>query len=186
MVLLVLADEADSCGLRCFPSLRRIAARAAVDLKTARASVARLEDAGLIAVQRPSRTGRGHVNRYVVLMGRDPAELLPTLDHRWMRIDNRLPLGDVDNLAAAEPNAGTRRSKRGNLAGTDPTYSGRPYVQSPLVAVVEPTVAAAAERRSRDMARMRPSCGVCDDGGRVVDASNTVAPCPACTDAHAV
>lgn len=192
MVLLVLADEADACGLRCFPSLRRIADRAAVDVKTARAAVARLEAAGEVAVLRPSRRGRGNVNRYAVLMGRDAADLIPDLDPLWVRVDNRLPLGITPGDNTATEAGDNRRKggrgdpKRGTMAGTNPGLKSRPFIQSPLVAVVEPTVAAAAVRRERDMARQHPSCAVCGDDGRIVDETNTVAACPACRGATAV
>lgn len=69
LVLLAIADEADDDGTGAFPSLRRIAHKARVAVGTASEAVRRLEAAGVLEVDRPERTGRGHFNRYRVLMG---------------------------------------------------------------------------------------------------------------------
>ena len=68
LVLVALADEADDEGGSCYPSLRRIADRARVSTNTARDHIRKLEEAGLIEVERPERQGRGQHNRYRLLM----------------------------------------------------------------------------------------------------------------------
>ena len=64
LVLLALADEADDDGGSCYPSIRRIAARTKLSAGAVRNHVASLEACGLIVVDRPEQTGRGHHNRY--------------------------------------------------------------------------------------------------------------------------
>jgi len=75
LVLLAIADEADDDGTHAFPSQRRIAEKARLAVNTARGAIERLEASGEILVKRPEKTGRGHHNEYVVLMGRDPIEV---------------------------------------------------------------------------------------------------------------
>lgn len=74
LVLLALADEADDNGGSCFPSIRRIATRTRLSQGAVRNHVATLEAAGLIEVYRPPKTGRGHHNRYQLLMPRKGQE----------------------------------------------------------------------------------------------------------------
>ena len=109
-VLLALADDADSDGGNCYPSLRRIAARARVSLSTAKRHVRSLEEAGVIVVDRPERQGRGQHNRYQLCMdvGGRP----------------RTEGGQSEPLPErGSPDTGkgvTRREKGGHLGGTDP------------------------------------------------------------------
>jgi len=64
LVLIALADEADDNGGSCFPSIRRIATRTGLSLGGVRNHLTTLETAGLITIERPAKTGRGHHNRY--------------------------------------------------------------------------------------------------------------------------
>jgi len=62
-----------------FPSINRIAAQARVNKRTTMRTIVRLEAAGELLVKRPESYGQGHHNYYVVLMGRDPAEVAAVL-----------------------------------------------------------------------------------------------------------
>ena len=66
LVLLVLADEADDEGF-CFPGFPRIAMKANIHRATAIRVVRRLEDAGLLVVDRPVRNGPGKHNCYWIV-----------------------------------------------------------------------------------------------------------------------
>lgn len=75
MVLFVIADEADNEGLNAHPGYRTIATLARIHRNTVIDAVARLEAGGELLVHRPAKQGRGHFNRYAVVMGRDPNRL---------------------------------------------------------------------------------------------------------------
>lgn len=75
IVLLAIANEADSEGLDAKPSQRRMAQLCRLGQSTIRRRVERLEAAGELLVNRPETIGPGHYSRYAVVMGRDPAEL---------------------------------------------------------------------------------------------------------------
>ncbi len=68
LVLLAIADEADDDGTNAWPSQRRIADKARLGQSTVRRAIENLERLGELEVERPERTGRGHYNRYRVLM----------------------------------------------------------------------------------------------------------------------
>lgn len=76
LVLIAIADEADDDGTNSYPSIDRIARRARVNKRTTMRALERLEETGELVVQRPEVQGRGHHNRYGVVMGRDPEEVL--------------------------------------------------------------------------------------------------------------
>lgn len=70
LVLIAIADEADDDGANAYPSIDRIARRARVNKRTTMRALERLEATGELVVLRPEVTGRGHHNRYAVVMGR--------------------------------------------------------------------------------------------------------------------
>lgn len=187
LVMLALAEEANPDGLRCWPSQRRLAERVGVNRATVRRSIERLEALGELVVKRPDRVGRGRFTRYALVMDRDADTFAATLDPTWSVIAPPLfpqvgdnPVRDGDGKARPVP------EKARPWAVPDPQPKRlRPPVQSPLVAVVDGTAAAAAVRRTRDMARLVPCCDTCGDDGRIVDDTNTVRACPACTGARA-
>lgn len=74
LVLLAIADEANDDGSNAFPSTTTIGRKARVNERTARRCIERLEAGGELFVLRPVVRGRGHYNRYVVLMGRPPED----------------------------------------------------------------------------------------------------------------
>lgn len=98
LVLLAIADEADDDGTNAYPSLRRIAHKARVAVGTASAAVERLEAMGALLVQRPEKTGRGHHNRYTVILGNvsTPEPLLD--EERAGTRGNARPKADTDPL----------------------------------------------------------------------------------------
>lgn len=79
-VLIALADEAASDGGSCRPGVRRLAQRAQVHTTTAVEAIPKLEKADEIRVLRPKTKGRGHHNRYLVLMGRTFDQAVADLD----------------------------------------------------------------------------------------------------------
>ncbi len=78
LVLLCIADEADDEGRNAFPSIRRIAMKANCHPDTVIECVKALELMGELEVKRPLKQGRGHFNKYKVLLGNlgmsDPSE----------------------------------------------------------------------------------------------------------------
>jgi hypothetical protein len=70
LVLIAIADEADDDGANAYPSIDRIARRARVNKRTTMRALERLEATGELVVLRPEVNGRGHHNRYAVVMGR--------------------------------------------------------------------------------------------------------------------
>ena len=121
LVLIAIADEADDEGRNAFPSYDTIARKARIDKRTAMRSVDRLEAGGELLVKRPDRAGRGHHNRYVVVMGRDPGALAgvvgwpppnlsPAAAAQWCQPDTLS--GDVDAAPEAGDNLGTDDEKR--------------------------------------------------------------------------
>lgn len=75
-VLMFLCDVADEHGGTCYPGMRRIAEYCCASIGGVRQAIKALEDAGLIVVERPAQQGRGNFNRYGIVMGRDPADVL--------------------------------------------------------------------------------------------------------------
>lgn len=130
LCLLAIADEADDDGTNAFPEQRRIAHKARTSLSTTRRSIDALEAAGEILVKRPEKTGRGHHNEYVVLMGRDPTAVAETMG--WKRIARA-----AETAAAAMPEGGQsdplsepakRAETRQNASPLDGAY---PQTHSP-------------------------------------------------------
>lgn len=80
LVLIAIADEADDDGANAYPSIDRIARRARVNKRTTMRALERLEASGELVVDRPLVTGRGHHNRYAVVMGRPIEEVTALLD----------------------------------------------------------------------------------------------------------
>ena len=80
MVLIALADEANDDGVSCHPSVRRVAAMANIGVGTARAHLLALETEGWIIIDRPEKSGRGHYNRYGILMDNDPVDIAAMID----------------------------------------------------------------------------------------------------------
>ena len=124
LVLLALADEADDDGGSCYPSLRRIAYRAECSVATARRHVAKLESAGLIAVFRPAKQGRGHHNRYQLCL--------------------------PERVAQGNPSGAQKGSERNPLGVTNPQTrlsnpTKRPAAQRPVGAPYEPWQPAVVE-----------------------------------------
>lgn len=115
LVLLAIADEADDDGGSAFPSLRRIAHKARVSVSTASAAVKRLEDSGELEVERPETTGRGHHNRYRVLVGKG-SESEP-FDEKRTRERNLSPADEA-------PESSVNVRPRGS---TDPSNAREPY-----------------------------------------------------------
>lgn len=97
LALLCLADEADDDGGNCYPSMERIAAKCNVDKGTAIDAIKRLEALEEILVLRPERRGRGHHNRYVLVLGRNPGALRQALGWTPPNGGGPPPLDPVDN-----------------------------------------------------------------------------------------
>lgn len=68
IVLLAIADEANSNGEDAFPSIDRIAQKTLVHRATVMRCIKRLEALGELVVVRPQSRGEGHFNRYVIPM----------------------------------------------------------------------------------------------------------------------
>lgn len=67
-----LCNSADADGLSCYPGQPRIAKNCCCSESAVREHIKALEQQGEIVVLRPQRQGRGHFNRYGIVMGRDP------------------------------------------------------------------------------------------------------------------
>lgn len=119
LVLLVLADAADSDGTNAWPSLDTIAQRANVNRRTAQRSLRRLDDDGHIAIESnvggpvDARADR-RPNRYTVLM-RGGARTAPS-DETGRRTDR--PAGDHGAALA---------TSRGGPDDTNGAAHGPPY-----------------------------------------------------------
>jgi hypothetical protein len=70
LLLIALADDADDQGDNCYPSIPRLMHRAGVARNTVRDHLRELEASGLIQVDRPETQGRGHHNRYRLILKR--------------------------------------------------------------------------------------------------------------------
>lgn len=79
LVLISLANHANRHGAQCFPSLQTIADEAGVSRSTAWRAIEALEAAGELLIRRA--IGRSNVNRYVLVMGRDPIGCADLFDH---------------------------------------------------------------------------------------------------------
>lgn len=164
LVLIAVARHANADGLRCWPSQRRIADQAAVSRQTVRRALVRLENAGELMVRRPERVGRGRHNRYIVVMGRDIADLAATVDDRWASFAPRLFPQPVDTpVDGRAEKARTTPEKARLWGGPELVPVGTRTVQSPLVVVINSPPG---------------GCDLCAGDGRVVDETNTVRPCP--------
>lgn len=86
LLLLALADEANDDGCGCHPSIRRLAKKIRAHTDTVTTGVRRLEEVGELLVKRPERKGRGQFNRYVLVLGRNPDEVIHRLSHNWMEM----------------------------------------------------------------------------------------------------
>lgn len=99
LVLLAIADEANDNGENAFPSIRTIAEKVNCHTDTVIECIKSLEALGELQVIRPERQGRGHFNRYKVL------------------VEN---IGKPDALRARSARAGDRKStdQTGYLRGS--------------------------------------------------------------------
>lgn len=74
IVLLAIADEANSKGTDAYPSIALIATKTRIHRATVMRSISRLEAIGELVVLRPQSRGPGHFNRYVLPMEGFPQE----------------------------------------------------------------------------------------------------------------
>ncbi len=95
MILAYMGNEANDDGFACFPSIDRLALKCRISTNTVGAVIKRLEAAGEIVVVRPERQGRGHFNKYALVLGRDPAAVLEALQEG----SNFLPLLEKGKVA---------------------------------------------------------------------------------------
>ncbi len=121
LVLLALADEANDDGGSCYPGQRRLAAKARVAVSTARLSLERLAAANEILVAAAPVSGRGHLTRYLVVMGR------PLEDCRCL-LAAELKGAEIRHLPGEE-RAGTRGNARPDAL--PPAPSLLPSTQDP-------------------------------------------------------
>lgn len=152
MILVALADEANSDGLECFPELRRIARRARVSEPTVRRRIASMEERGLIVVVRPERQGRGHFNRYGLVMGdRSPAEVRAAVEagadtyekgcqpgtlSRTVKASETVAQGDAFSPVKASKSVahGRRKPVRPEASPNPPLFAGHDLPSAPLPA----------------------------------------------------
>ncbi len=126
LLLLALADEADDEGGSCYPSIRRLAAKTRTHTNTVQRGVGRLEAAGLIEVDRPEKQGRGHFNRYRLLVERAP---------------NQCP--SDQGKARDDPEKSARQARADPVLRTDPRVSARRTTQE-----IRTAASTAAHRRA--------------------------------------
>lgn len=104
LLLLSLADEADSEGVNCWPGMRRLADHTNQSVSGVRDQLQRLESYGHLLIVRPERQGRGNFNRYGLVMGRDVAEVAGLMAAEKGCARTTLPDGaDESGKGADEP-----------------------------------------------------------------------------------
>ncbi len=79
MILAYMGNEANDEGFSCFPSVERIADKCRLSKNTVLSVLGRLERIGELVIARPAVHGRGHHNRYALVLGRDPGSVLDQL-----------------------------------------------------------------------------------------------------------
>lgn len=115
LVLLWLADQGDDDGTNSFPSFRTIAAKCTINLATVGRVIDRLESIGEILVDRPERRGRGHFNRYTLVLGR-PIEDVELLQEKGRDLR---PFSVSAKRSVKEPKRTTTRAPDARIP-TDP------------------------------------------------------------------
>lgn len=130
LVLLALADEADDDGTNAYPSTRRIARKAKVGLGSVPAIVRRLEDAGHVTVERPTKRGRGHVNRYTLLFGPNVREPNISTPRNVQKCSEALPKSALTHRPVT-----TERTSQRKTEQFTPTYDGLSVLARRLVDV---------------------------------------------------
>lgn len=112
IVLLAIADEANSEGENAFPSVDRLASKTRIHRATVMRSIRRLEELGELEVIRPQTRGLGHFNQYRIRFPQEsqPATLTKSHSGRF---------SDENRVAPVRPNPRTtRRDPRGASHGT--------------------------------------------------------------------
>lgn len=114
-ILVALADEANSEGLECFPEIRTIARRSRQSFSTVRRRLTALEDRGLIVVVRPASQGRGHHNRYgLVMNGRTPDQVRRAVESGA----SAFPEPERERVSQRTPSAPVKEPKRAAMGGS--------------------------------------------------------------------
>ena len=116
LVLLALADDADDSGGSCYPSLRRLAAKVRVHTSTISAAIRRLEEGGHLRVTRPEKQGRGHHNRYELVMD-DPVDNPPS------KGAGTAPLSSEKSADRSPEKRGSGPALTRSTYGTDPNHA---------------------------------------------------------------
>ncbi|HET6908883.1 MAG TPA: helix-turn-helix domain-containing protein [Mycobacteriales bacterium] len=144
LVLLAVADEADDDGY-AYPSFRTLAAKARIDKGTVPDVVRRLERSGHLLVNRPERQGRGHYNRYIVVMDRHVGELrdrygwVPSLpvdqgsdtDSEPVDTTGTAPAEGGRNATLSDPEKVAEGWRKGGEKVAPDPYCPRPLTQDP-------------------------------------------------------
>lgn len=112
VVLDALANYSNPAGTSCFPSLRRIADRLDLSVRTVRAKIKQLTAKGLLVVVPPPKIGKSWFNHYGIVMGRSVDWVLQRVkaeaDRRWSarlkpEEPMRAPVPDPVPRARAKP-----------------------------------------------------------------------------------
>ena len=125
LVLMALADEADDAGY-CFPSHRRIAAKASVTERTARRVIAELEVRGYLCVSPRYRPDRSRTSNGYQLASGDPPEKVSRGEGPHVR-GPRTPVTRVVDTGAlgttsyplSNPQLPSERSRPDSTSATD-------------------------------------------------------------------
>lgn len=137
LVLLALSDEAKDDGLHCHPSIRTIARKARVGVRTALRCIERLETQGEILVARPDKHGRGRYNTYALILGREPSEVSQLLAAIAGKGVNLTPIENREMVPSEQEMVPSEVEKGATHGVTDP-YVNRPVVNRPPVADATP------------------------------------------------
>lgn len=156
LVLLAIADEANSHGEDAFPGIELLAYKTKLHRATVLRCIVRLEKAGELQVIRPVRRGIGHFNRYIV-----PCEGYPQESQSATLKESHSSRKSTENqVAPVRPNpTTTRRDPRGSRTKDE----------------TETTQAAQDEKMRRNAER----CSECGGPGQVETPDGCV-PCPSC------
>lgn len=119
-LLLSLADHHNDKTNLCFPGITRLAKRTSMSRQSVINNTKKLEDAGLIAVQKDAGDGRGaKSNKYTLHLGQSQKDLLPTKSKRLTTPKVKEIEGKVNIIK--RQSQGDRRQSQGDLP--EPLYN---------------------------------------------------------------
>lgn len=144
LVLIALADNADDDGF-CWPSQDTLARKCNLSKKGVILQITKLEEAGLLKVERTE----GRIsNRYVVLPNSEPRSPLPTVNGRVLTVNAR---ESTVNGIPATVNAVHPNRKEPSNNHQEPSLLNIPPVEKPPKSFVKPTIQECEEFATKEL-----------------------------------